>query len=199
MINIILKVETLKNQTPDPQNTTYLNRYQNIENAKNYLKRGWYIVQPDKRMLPLTDIENMRIESTLELFKKDKTVSLQIKLYDKMIDLKKMTVRIYAMPDRDWPLVDTKLKQRPIISEKLTDVSSLILYNEGDRQYTKDDMTSKSIYALIWFERNNRFLPYMNQILWGLACFQVDELQGFKGTRTQRETEDEKVAQYRIY
>lgn len=36
MINTILKVEPSKNGvTPDPQNHTYLNRYQSIENAKN--------------------------------------------------------------------------------------------------------------------------------------------------------------------
>ena len=103
------------------------------------------------------------------------------------------------MPDRDWPLVSSKLKQRPEISEKLTDVSSLILFNDGDKQYTKDDMTSKSVFALMWFERNNRFLPTMNLVLWGLACFQVDELFGFRGARTQREVEDEKIAQYRVY
>lgn len=105
-------------------------------------------------------------------------------MHDKLIDLATKTVKIYAIPDRDWPLVSSKLKQRPEISEKLTDYSSLILFNDGDRQYTKDDMTNKIIFALMWFERNNRYMPTMNQILWGLACFQVDELFGFRFSRT---------------
>lgn len=174
----------------------YLNRYQSIENAKNYSKRGWYIVQPDQVMIPLTDPENILIENLMKKYKKDKTTSMKIKLHDKAIDLEKKTVKIYAEPDRDWPLVSSKLKQRPEISEKLTDVSSLILINDGDKQYTKDDMTNKSIFALMWYERNNRILPTMNQILWGLACFQVDELFGWRGSRTQREREEEKVNQY---
>lgn len=88
------------------------------------------------------------IENLLKKFKKDKTISLQLKLHDKLIDMQKKTVKIYAVPDRDWPLVSSKLKQRPEISEKLTDVSSFILFNDGDKQYTKDDLTSKSVFAL---------------------------------------------------
>ena len=149
----------------------FLNRYQSIENAKNYPKRGWYIVQPDMKMIPLTDPENILIENLLKKYKKDKTLSLQIKLHDKIIDLEKKTVKLFAVPDRDWPLVNSKLKQRPEISEKLTDVSSLILFNDTDKQYVKDDMTNKCAFALMWYERNNRYMPSMNQILWGLACF----------------------------
>lgn len=144
-------------------------------------------------MIPLTDPENILIESLLKAFKKDKTIDLKIKLHDKLIDLQEKTVKIYAVPDRDWPLVCSKLKQRPEISEKLTDMSSLILFNEGDKQYGRDDMTNKIIFALMWFDYNNRMMPTMNQILWGLACFQVDELFGFRGSRTEREREDEKI------
>jgi hypothetical protein len=79
-------------------------------------------------MIPLTDPENIEIENILKKFKKDKTVSRRIKFHDKQLDLEKMTVKIYADPDRSWPLVPSKLKQRPEISEKLTDVSSLVLW-----------------------------------------------------------------------
>lgn len=150
-------------------------------------------------MIPLTDPENILIENKLKNFKKDKNISLLIKLHDKCIDLQKKSVKIYAVPDRDWPLVNSKLKQRPEISEKLDDVSSLILYNDSDKQYAKDDMTSKSAFALMWFERNYRYMPTMNQVLWGLAQFQVDQLMGWKHNRTDREIEDEKISQYWSY
>ena len=136
MINIILKVEHGLNQTtPDPQSQTYLNRYQAIENAKNYSKRGWYIVQPEKKMIPLTDPEILLIENTLQMYKKDKKTELVLKLHDKKIDLTKKhlkTVQLYADPDRNWPLVSDILKQRPEISEKTNDISSFILYSDHD-------------------------------------------------------------------
>ena len=86
-------------------------------------------------MIPLTDLENILIENQIKKYKKDKTTSLVLKLDDKKIDLSKKdkTCELYADKGRHWPLVDDKLKQRPEISEKTTDVSSLILYSDNDK------------------------------------------------------------------